>query len=74
MVSRRSLKVNADKSKVIVLGVEEGLECEIRVDEVRLEKVSEKKSWIDTVNDCLKNVWISGKQGEWRGLVKGECV
>ena len=29
---RRGLKVNSDKSKVMVLGGEEGLECEIRVD------------------------------------------
>ena len=29
---RRGLKVNADKSKVIVLGGEEGLEREIHVD------------------------------------------
>ena len=28
-----------------------------------------RKRWIDTVKDCLKKkkreVWISGKQGEW---------
>ena len=29
---RRGLKVNSDKSNVMVLGGEEGLECEIRVD------------------------------------------
>ena len=38
---RRGLKVNADKSKMLVLGGEEGLECEIRVDGMRLEHVSE---------------------------------
>ena len=32
MCRRRVLKVNADKSKVMVLGREEGMECEIRVD------------------------------------------
>ena len=43
-VCRRSgLKVNAGKSKVIVLGGEEGLECEICVDGIRLENVSEFK-------------------------------
>ena len=40
---RRGLKVNADKSKVIVLGGEKGRECEIRVDGTRLEQVSEFK-------------------------------
>ena len=38
---RRSLKVNTDKSKVMVLGGEEGLE--IRVDGARLEQVLEFK-------------------------------
>ena len=37
---RRVPRVNEDKSKVIVLGGEEGLEYEVRVDEVRLEHVS----------------------------------
>ena len=40
---RKSLKVNADKSKVIMLNGEEGLECEICVDGIRLEDVSERK-------------------------------
>ena len=39
----RSLKVNADKSKVKVLNGEEGLECEVYVDGIRLEHVSEFK-------------------------------
>ena len=43
MCRRRSLKVNADKSEVIVLGGEEGLECKIRVDGTRLELMSEFK-------------------------------
>ena len=34
---RKGLKVNGDKRKVRVLGGEEGLECEIRVDGLRLE-------------------------------------
>ena len=38
---RRYLRVNADKRKVIILGGEEILECEICVHEPRLEKVSE---------------------------------
>ena len=35
-VCRRGLKVNAGKSKVMVLNGEEGLECEVHVDEIRL--------------------------------------
>ena len=37
---RRSLKVNAGKGKVMVLGGEERLECEIYVDGMRFEHVS----------------------------------
>ena len=36
-VCRRGLKVNAGKSKVLVLNGEEGLECEISLDGLRLE-------------------------------------
>ena len=36
-------KVNACKSKVMVLNGEEGLESEVHVDEIRLEYVSEFK-------------------------------
>ena len=40
---RRGLKVNAGKSKVMVLNGEEGLEYEVYVDGIRLEHVSEFK-------------------------------
>ena len=40
---RRGLKVNADKSRVMVLGREEGLECEVYIDRIRLEQVLELK-------------------------------
>ena len=40
---RRGLKVKASKSKVTVLGGEEGLECEVYVDGIRLEHASEFK-------------------------------
>ena len=43
MCRRRRLKVNAGKSKVMVLNGEEGLECEVHVDGIRLEHVSEFK-------------------------------
>ena len=40
---RRGLKVNAGKSKVMVLNREEGLQCEVHVDGIHLEHVSEFK-------------------------------
>ena len=40
---KRGLKVNAGKRKVMVMNGEEGLECEIHVDGVRLEHVFEFK-------------------------------
>ena len=43
MYRRRGLKVNAGKGKVSVLGGEEGLECEVCVDGMRLEHVMEFK-------------------------------
>ena len=43
MCRRRGLKVNADKNKVMVLNGEEGLECEVNVDGIYLEHVSEFK-------------------------------
>ena len=40
---RRGLKVNAGRSKVMVLNGEEGIECEVHVDGIHLEHVSEFK-------------------------------
>ena len=40
---RRGLKVNGFKGKVMVLNGEEGLECEVHVDGIHLEHVSEFK-------------------------------
>ena len=40
---RRGMKVNAGKSKVMVLGGEKRLECEVCVDGIRLEHVLEFK-------------------------------
>ena len=40
---RRALKVNAGKSKVMVMNGKEGLECEVYVDGIRLQHVSEFK-------------------------------
>ena len=43
--SRRGLKVNAGKRKVMVLGGEEGLEYEVCVDRISLEHVSNLNNW-----------------------------
>ena len=43
MCRSRGLKVNAGKSKVMVLNEEKGLECEIRLHGIHLEHVSEFK-------------------------------
>ena len=43
MCRRRGLKVNSDKSKVMLLVGEEGLDCEVCVNGIRLEHVSEFK-------------------------------
>ena len=38
------------------------------------------KKWIDTVTESLKEVWMSGKHGEWcmirvyGGVCEGECM
>ena len=50
---RRGLKLNADKSKVIVLGVEEGLGCEIHGHGARLEQVSKLK-YLECVLDVVE--------------------
>ena len=42
-VCRRGLKVNADKSKVMVMNGAEGLECKVYMDVIGLEHVSEFK-------------------------------
>ena len=61
---RRGLKVNAGKSKVMVLNGEEGLECEAHVDGVRLEHVSEFKylgyALVESGTDGAESV------GRWR--------
>ena len=40
---RRGLKINAGKSKLMVLNGEDGLEYEVHIDGIRLEHVSEFK-------------------------------
>ena len=50
---RKGLKINAGKSKVMVLNGEEGLECEVYINGIRLEHVSEFKYfgcfWVNQV-------------------------
>ena len=43
MCRRRGLKVNAGKSEVMILNGEEGLECEVYIDGIHLEQVSEQR-------------------------------
>ena len=84
---RICLKVNAGKSKVMVLGGEEGLECKVCVDVIGLEHVSQFK-YMGCVLDesgtdeaeCSRKV-VSGRRvaGAIRSLVnarnlKLECA
>ena len=50
MCGKRGLKVNADKSKVMVLNGEERLEWEVYVDRICLENVSEFKYLVYVLN------------------------
>ena len=43
MCADEEVKVNAGKSKVMVLNGEEGLECEVYIDGICLEHISEFK-------------------------------
>ena len=67
------LTVNAGKSKVMVLNGEVGLECEVHIDEIRLEHVSEFKYLGCTDGaECSRKV-ASGRMvaGATRSLVNG---
>ena len=73
----RGLKVNADKSNVIVLNEEKGLGCKVCVDGMRLDHMSELETlgWVldesDTYEkECRRKV-VSGRQvaGDIRSLV-----
>ena len=60
---KRSVKVNAGKNKVVVLGGEEGLECEVLVDGTRLEHLLELNTWgVFRMNQ----VQMSSVVGSWR--------
>ena len=73
---RRGLKVSAGKRKVMVLNGEEGLECEFRVDGMRLEHVVGFKYLRCALGisgvveaECRRKV-VTGLQGAVRSLVK----
>ena len=76
-MEKRGLKVNAEKSKMMVLGEEKELECEICLDRLRFEQLSEfkylgcgfDKSGTD-VAECRRKV-ASGRKfaGTIRSLV-----
>ena len=76
-VCRRSLKVNAGKSKVMVLNGEEALECEIYKDNMQLEHMLELKylgyvldeSVTDVVECCRKVASRRQVVGAIRSLV-----
>ena len=82
MCRRKGLKVNAGKSKVMGLGGEEGLECEVCIDGIRVENVSEFK-YLGCVLDesgndeagCSRKV-ASGSRvaGTIRSLVNGRSL
>ena len=75
MSRRRGLRVNADKSKVMVLGGKEGLGCEIHGDVVQLEQVSEFKYLGCVLNESgtddaeCRRKGASGKEVAIRSLV-----
>ena len=77
-VCRRGLKIIVGKRKVIVMSVEEELECEVHVDVVHLEHVSEFKYLVCVLDEsgtdgaeCSRKV-ASGRMvaGAIRSLVK----
>ena len=73
---RRGLKVNAGKSKVIVLGGEEGLECEVCVYGTRLEHVSEFKYLVCALDESGNERLASGRRvpGAIRSLINARSL
>ena len=52
MCRRSGLKGNACKSNVMLLGMEEGVECELCVDGLRIEHVLEFKYLLCVMDEC----------------------
>ena len=63
---RRGLKINADKSKVMMLNEEEGLECEVHADGIRFDHVSEFKYFGCVLNESGIDDAVSQEGGEWK--------
>ena len=63
MCNIRGLKVNTGRSKVMVLNREEGLECEVHVDGIRLEHVSE----LNYLGCVLDELGIDGAECSRKG-------
>ena len=79
---RRGLKVNGGRSNVMVVGGEEGLECEVCVDGICLEHISKFKYLECVLNklgtdeaECNKKV-VSGRRvaGAIRSLVDARSL
>ena len=70
------LESNAGKSKVMLLNGEEGLECEVHVDGIRLERVSVLKYfscvWDESGKDGAVGRWRTG--GAIRSLVNARYL
>ena len=63
MCRRRSLKINAGKSKVIMLSGEEGLECEVYVDGICLEQSRNLNTWdMFWMNQVLMRQSVVGRR------------
>ena len=68
---RRGLKVNAGKSKVMILNGKEGLECNVHIDGIDLKHVSEFKYFGHVLDEsgtdgayCIRKV-VSEKRVAW---------
>ena len=79
---RKGLKVNAGKSKMMVLGGEEGLECEVYVDRIHLDNFWEFKYLVCVLDEsgtveaeCSRKV-VSGRRvgGAIRCLVNARSL
>ena len=62
VMSRRGLKVSTGNNKVMVLNGEEELECEVHVDGIRLQHVSEFKYFGCVLNesDTMGQIVVGG--------------
>ena len=68
--SRRDLKVNTDKSKVMMFGGEEGLEGEIRVELCNRRNCQSSNIWGTEFAECRRYVVSLGKvAGAIRSLI-----